>query len=86
MTNIEIFGNVFGVLMRAGAMDDFRKAIQLYIDDLARQIADPNMTGQPRMDQVRGELRFCYLLADNAEKALNAQKAAATAQGAGGFQ
>lgn len=66
-------------LSRVGAVDDFRKMVLGLADATARSITAINMD-QRQVDELRGQLSFCYRLADDAEKALILQQANANGQ------
>ena len=78
-------GELFKKLMRVDALSDFAGMMRAGASIEARRAAQPGLPDDARRDLL-ASVRFCHDFADEAEAALTAFRAAATAQGEGGFR
>ena len=72
-------------LHSANAADGFISAVLILAEMTSRAMTNMNLTPQ-QVDQYRGQLSFCYKIAEDARTALTAPAGNANAGDAGGFQ
>lgn len=80
----ELQARMFGG-MGSRALEDFVVFLRAKAEMAAYECSQIGAPEEFRRDCL-ATIRFCHGFADKAEEALSAQKAAATARGAGGFQ